>query len=172
MTSLTDDCPICFEKFSSPVKLECNHYFCFACIRRHLDDTSIQRQCPVCRRAISATFDLANNVVNRSSSQLFSISLLSTNTVTQPTRTNDDSYDWYYEGRNGWWKYDANTSRIIEQSYQNNRQGQIKCSILGHVYLIDFKKMLQVRQDDTTRIRKIKRDSSDAIFKGIAGLRI
>lgn len=59
----------------------------------------------------------------------------------------------------------------MEVAFQNEAKD---CSVLvaGYVYFIDFQKMYQIRQNDISRQRKIKRDLASTTKKGIAGLRI
>ncbi|XP_055013136.1 zinc-binding protein A33-like [Boleophthalmus pectinirostris] len=45
-------CPICYETFSEPVSLGCNHSFCLKCIENFWQKSS-NRNCPVCRRKSS-----------------------------------------------------------------------------------------------------------------------
>lgn len=44
--------------------------------------------------------------------------------------------------------------------------------IAGFLYIADFGSMLQLRRNDPSRQRRIKRDLSNAPKKGIAGLRL
>lgn len=103
----------------------------------------------------------------------------------------DDGYQWYYEGRNGksnifstqnpttnefsvfkgWWQYDERTTQDIEEAY---KKGEKSCTILvaGYVYAVDFDAMLQQRQNDMSRRRRVKRDLDSIPKKGVAGLRI
>lgn len=164
MTSLRDNCSICLDKLKFPVKLECNHYFCYVCIQQALMNTRI---CPICKKNVSAGFDLENNINFSYDGEEFP--------ATTSRRIEEDDNDeicWYYEGFKGWWKYDPNISRRIEQEYMKNKRGCFKCNINNKDYTINFRLMRQIRCDDETRLRKIKRDSNDVICKGIAGIRI
>lgn len=82
----------------------------------------------------------------------------------------EDGYQWFYEGKNGWWQYDERTSVELENSYQ---KGEKMCQLLiaGFIYVADFEAMIQVRQNDPSRRRKIKRDLATIQKKGVAGLR-
>ena len=81
-------------------------------------------------------------------------------------------YHWYYEGRNGWWLFDARASEEIEEEFQNETT-ECELMIAGYIYIIDFDNMIQYRKDTPSRIRKIKRDQAENVTdtKGIAGLR-
>jgi E3 ubiquitin-protein ligase RNF146 len=81
----------------------------------------------------------------------------------------DNAYHWYYEGRNGekkkvwiflfyllishivgFWQYDLRTSTELEEAF--NKKEKI-CTILvaGYLYVVDFEKMYQIRQSDTSK---------------------
>ncbi|KAF8770277.1 E3 ubiquitin-protein ligase RNF146 like protein [Argiope bruennichi] len=79
-------------------------------------------------------------------------------------------YQWFYEGRNGWWQYDDRTSSEIEAAF---KKGEPQCEVLiaGFLYIIDFQKNLQVRRCDPYRKRRIKRDLITIPKKGVAGIR-
>lgn len=84
----------------------------------------------------------------------------------------DEGYQWYYEGVNGWWQYDARTSLDLEAHHKN---GDRYCELLiaGFLYVIDFENMVQCRNNDRTKKRRIKRDLINIPGKkGIAGLKI
>ena len=84
--------------------------------------------------------------------------------------TFEGSYHWYYEGRNGWWLFDARVSEEIEEAFQNECE-QCEIMIAGFIYILDFTSMVQYRRDTPARVRKIKRDQAESKTKGIAGLR-
>lgn len=65
----------------------------------------------------------------------------------------------------GWWQYDERTSNELESSYKN---GEKTCELLiaGFLYIIDLENMLQLRRNDPSRRRKIKRDSANIPRKG------
>jgi hypothetical protein len=81
-----------------------------------------------------------------------------------------DGFQWFYEGRNGWWQYDERTSQELEDSYTKNEK---ICTILvaGHLYNVDFEKMHQARADEPSRMRRVKRDLASIPKKGVAGIR-
>jgi hypothetical protein len=83
----------------------------------------------------------------------------------------ENDFSWFYQGYKGWWKYDKYISILIENEYQRDQKGRIECKIFENNYIIDFDLMCQIRVDDNLKRRKIKRDSSDATCKGIAGTR-
>ena len=77
---------------------------------------------------------------------------------------------WFYEGKNGWWNFDERNAHEIEESFFKKVQNNFQILICGKLYTIDFKKMVQYRVDGSGRVRRIKRDYSDSISKGVAGL--
>jgi len=57
----TDICMICMEQFTSRTRvIFCGHYFDLACIQKWLS-SSTARNCPYCRRPISALQEIADN---------------------------------------------------------------------------------------------------------------
>uniref|UniRef100_A0A182JTT7 diphosphoinositol-polyphosphate diphosphatase n=1 Tax=Anopheles christyi TaxID=43041 RepID=A0A182JTT7_9DIPT len=87
------------------------------------------------------------------------------------TVTDGNEYRWYYEGGHGWWQYDERTSQELEEAYL---RGDKSCKILvaGFVYIVSFEHKCQIRQNDYSRIRRIKRDLVTIPKKGVAGLRL
>ena len=106
-------------------------------------------------------------------------------------------YQWFYEGRNGWWEYDERTTAELEEAYkdslkafeddpgqddseshsgQDNETNPKSCELLiaGFLYVINFEHMIQYRRNEPQRRRRVKRDVRDQIEnrKGVAGLRI
>ena len=81
-----------------------------------------------------------------------------------------ESYNWFYEGRNGWWQYDERASVILEEAYKTEVRS---CELLvsGFQYLIDFENMVQFRKSHPARRRRIKRDIVGVDRKGVAGLK-
>ena len=71
----------------------------------------------------------------------------------------------------GWWQYDERTSRELETAY---KKGERICELLvaGLLYVADFDAMLQIRRNDPSRRRRIKRDLATIPKKGVAGLRL
>ena len=86
----------------------------------------------------------------------------------------DDEFQWFYEGRNGWWQYDQRTSVEIEKHHKvtsgkyrgqqniltngkqikrklilfsNVKDGDKRCELLiaGFLYIVDFEHMFQYR---------------------------
>lgn len=71
----------------------------------------------------------------------------------------------------GWWQYDDRTSQDIEDAFQKLEKTS-SILVAGHLYLVDFEAMTQLRHDDHSRRRRVKRDLGSIPKKGVAGLRI
>ncbi|XP_017072461.1 E3 ubiquitin-protein ligase rnf146 isoform X2 [Drosophila eugracilis] len=149
------ECPICLQTCIHPARLPCGHIFCFLCVK---GVAYKNRRCAMCRREIPAEFLDHPQLVN-------GIEDICT------TRATEDGYQWYYEGRNGWWQYDDRTSQDIEEAF---KKGEKSCTILvaGYVYIVDLEQLVQQRQNEPTRCRRVKRDLATIPKKGVAGLRI
>ncbi|GAB1610765.1 E3 ubiquitin-protein ligase rnf146-like [Argonauta hians] len=149
------ECAICLHPCEYPVQLPCKHIFCFLCMK----GSAKQRQrCALCRQEIPDSC-----IVNPP--------LLDEEQLENPV-TFDKDYQWFYEGRNGWWQYDERTSEEMEHRYQTS-QNVFDLLIAGYVYTIDFEKNIQYRQDNPMKRRQIKRDFVDIPEKkGIAGIKL
>ncbi|XP_073843021.1 ring finger protein 146 [Musca autumnalis] len=154
-TSNQLECPICLQTCIHPARLPCGHIFCFLCVK---GVAYKNRRCAMCRREIPPEFldhpQLVNGIEDICS-----------------TKATDDGYQWFYEGRNGWWQYDDRTSQDLEEAF---KKGERSCTILvaGYVYIVDFDAMIQQRQNEPARCRRVKRDLATIPKKGVAGLRI
>ncbi|CAG0894790.1 unnamed protein product [Darwinula stevensoni] len=137
-----------------PVLLPCGHHFCFLCIK---GATNQYKRCAICRQEIPQEYLDHPHLIN--------------NIDLHKDYAFEDGYQWFYEGRNGWWQYDERTSADLENAY---KQGDRTCEVLiaGLFYVIDFNNMLQIRRNDPSRRRRIKRDLASIPKKGVAGLRI
>ncbi|XP_035795186.1 E3 ubiquitin-protein ligase rnf146-like [Anopheles albimanus] len=161
-TAATDsklECPVCLQTCVHPVRLPCGHIFCFLCVK---GVAFKNLRCALCRCDIPLTYldhpQLVNGVeeIERA--------------ATTAAEANHQ-YQWYYEGRNGWWQYDERTSQELEEAYG---AGEKSCKILvaGFVYIVNFEHRCQIRQNDYSRIRRVKRDLVTIPKKGVAGLRL
>lgn len=149
-----DICSVCWcEPPVNAVRLECNHIFCFLCIKSVALATG---RCALCRSEINADFEHGHLDVEGEAK------------LPSPS---DDGYFWFYEGKTGWWLYDAETNRELEQAYENEDK-LIEKLIAGQVYVISLRKLKQYQKSDRSRTRKICRDTLELEnILGIAGLR-
>ncbi|XP_053209521.1 E3 ubiquitin-protein ligase RNF146-like [Panonychus citri] len=148
------ECSICLETCIQPVELPCGHIFCFLCVKGVADR---YQNCAMCRKPIPEDY-FENPVLVSSGEPLDLIEF-------------DGGYQWFYEGKNGWWLYDPRTSSDLEEAF---KLGQPTCQLLiaGHLYYIDFIRMVQYRSAEPKKRRRIKRDAiQSTITKGIAGLK-
>lgn len=65
----------------------------------------------------------------------------------------------------GWWQYDERTCKELEACY---KAGERTCELLiaGFLYVTDLEAMLQLRRNDPSRRRRIKRDLATIPKKG------
>ncbi|XP_063623377.1 E3 ubiquitin-protein ligase rnf146 isoform X2 [Cydia splendana] len=149
------DCAVCLQKCHHPTQLPCGHIFCFLCVK----GVAIQnKKCAMCRAEIPPDYLDHPVLLEKASPQASSEEV-------------NEGYQWYYEGRNGWWKYDERSNIELENSYN---AGSPECTLLlaGAVYRINFQNMVQMRQNDRTRRRRVQRDTPALPAKGIAGIKI
>lgn len=163
------DCCICLDRIKLPYKLDCNHTYCFLCLKT-LYIKSNNDVCPLCRKPIST--------------KIFEDSL-SQKTETNCSSSSEVNIKWIYSGRNsGWWYYDFQTNELIEQNYQKYMKNSDEISPRFEIYLfynkytIDFSNMVQISSNNSYK-RNIKRiedkeveDKNIYDIKGIAGLKI
>ena len=142
--SENDVCPICYEEKYLEFSSVCGHSFCYLCLKQAL---IVNNKCPMCRTELSR--DL----------------------IEEAEGCEDIKGKWMYSGRNnGWWYYDKESDKIIEDHYQ--RQDQLfSVEIMGKNYSIDLDNMTQTAPNNFVRQIKRKCDEED-IVKGIAGLQI
>ncbi|XP_072947510.1 E3 ubiquitin-protein ligase rnf146-like [Epargyreus clarus] len=149
------DCAVCLQKYHYPTQLPCGHVFCFLCVK----GIAIQsKKCAMCRKQIPLDYLDHPVLLENPVSQQISASC------------NNEEYQWYYEGRNGWWKYDERSNIELESAFNT---GETECMLLlaGALYCVDFQNMLQFRRSDPTRRRRVKRDVPSLPSKGVAGIK-
>ncbi|CAL1262165.1 unnamed protein product [Larinioides sclopetarius] len=145
------ECAVCLQPCVQPVQLPCRHVFCYLCVK---GVTHQSKRCAMCRQEIPANYLDNPNLIAASQSCI----------------AFEGYYQWFYEGKNGWWQYDDRTSSEIEAAFKKGEQ-QCEVLIAGFLYVIDFQKNLQIRRCDPYRKRRIKRDLVTIPKKGIAGIR-
>lgn len=152
------ECPVCLQNASFPVQLPCRHIFCFLCVKGVANRS---KRCALCRQEIPAHF-------------FHDPKLMYENEVKEKSLNSfDEGYQWFYEGRNGWWQYDERTSLELENRYKQGDK-MFELLIAGFLYVIDLENMRQFRRNDQTRRRRVRRDLRSVpgnSIKGIAGLK-
>uniref|UniRef100_A0A131XIT5 E3 ubiquitin-protein ligase n=1 Tax=Hyalomma excavatum TaxID=257692 RepID=A0A131XIT5_9ACAR len=148
------ECAICLQKCIHPARLPCGHIFCFLCVKGIANQS---KRCAMCRQEIPADFTEKPELIPDPESE--------------PESPTEESYRWFYEGRNGWWQYDERTSAELEAAAAKQLP---RCEVLiaGFLYIVDFEHMVQVRRNDFSRRRRVKRDLATIPKKGIAGIRL
>ncbi|XP_033738259.1 E3 ubiquitin-protein ligase rnf146-like [Pecten maximus] len=148
------ECSVCLQPSIHPVQLPCQHIFCFLCVKGAAHRS---KRCALCRQEIVPDFFQKPKLIRQQD--------------LEKTITFDDKYQWFYEGRNGWWQYDDRTSQELELKHKNGDK-LFELLIAGFLYVIDLENMVQFRRNDRTRKRNIKRDESTIEgVKGVAGLK-
>lgn len=148
-------CSICHhDPPVNGVQLGCGHVFCYLCIKSACETTGV---CALCRQEIGYEFNFQEHSI--------------LGTVKLPAASPDGFY-WFYEGYRGWWLYDSDTNRDIEDAYQRG-ETTFEKFIAGSVYLIDLNNMIQQRKDEPEgRQRKVCRATLDMEnILGMAGLK-
>lgn len=155
-SSSVDPCPVCYDDPLHPIKLPCGHVYCFLCAKGLSESTlSGGGACSMCRRPIDRHF--------------FRHPQLSIASAFQAETDDGSSMSWFYEGKNGWWKFDERTNEDIEAAFARGATKE-DFLICGNMYSLDFQNMLQLRKDGCGRVRRIKRDLANVAAKGIAGM--
>ena len=88
---------------------------------------------------------------------------------TPPLLAEEEEWQWFYEGRNGWWRFEKRNNEELEEKFTSD-QKVFETMICGNLYVIDFNTMEQFQKNFPTRKRKIKRDLRTSTCKGVAGL--
>ncbi len=172
-----DVCAICLDQAVHPVRFDCcGHEYCFLCAKGLMENHGDRGRCSLCRKPIPNDF-LEGHWKKRTRKDLE----LSSKGVGQqqvPSLSKKVALDvhhsicvrqWFYEGRDGWWKFEVRHNQELEEAFQNGLN-TCEALICGHIYVIDFTRMIQFRKDSLPKKRRIKRDVIRAKCKGVAGM--
>jgi len=156
-----EECSVCLDLPVHPVTLPCGHVFCFLCVKGLSRQSSSQRSCSLCRREIPADF------LDRS--QVLAAAGADIEAEREDQADPGQLWTWFYEGRNGWWRFEERNSEELEETF---KAGQLAAEMMicGQLYVIDFVRQEQYQKNFPTRKRKIKRDVATSESKGVAGL--
>ena len=166
------ECSVCLQQCLQPVQLPCTHIFCFLCVKGFVYRS---KKCALCRREVDLDYFVDPVVVKVKVAEENGES--STACAEERDTTGNDEetvprvFQWFYEGRNGWWQYDDRASLVLEETFKTEIR---TCEIIiaGFTYVVDFENMVQYRKNNPTRCRRVKRDRSGADRKGVAGLQL
>lgn len=148
------ECAVCLQPCVHPAQLPCGHIFCYLCVKGFANQN---KRCAMCRQEIPRDFVEQPNLLQRPD-------------PLEVSEGFDGGYQWFYEGRNGWWQYDERTSKELENSYKKGEKS-VELLIAGFLYIVDLENMLQMRRNDPSRRRQVKRDFGTIPKKGVAGIR-
>ena len=122
----------------------------------------VRGSCSLCRQDIPDNFLDNSQVISGALDDVDSQELA-------PSTSGQQTWSWFYEGRNGWWRFEERCNEDLETTYLSGEQS-LETIICGQLYIIDFVRMEQYQKNYPTRKRKIKRDLKTSDSKGIAGL--
>ncbi|XP_014673074.1 PREDICTED: E3 ubiquitin-protein ligase rnf146-like [Priapulus caudatus] len=163
-----EECPVCLQTCIQPVRLPCNHVFCFLCVK---GAANLSKRCALCRQVIPNDYLLNPELLDPHDL----VPPKPAPAVTEAAAADGSGIEvhtWYYEGRGGWWQYDERTCAEIESAYLATRR-RIELLIAGFLYVVDFDSMVQTRRNDPHRRRRVKRDRVGIPDrKGVAGIRL
>jgi len=155
-----DECSVCLDPPVHPVSLPCGHIFCYLCAKGLGAGLGTAKLCSLCRRPIPHGFLESAEVLAKASQEL---------NDTPPVDAADLQWQWFYEGRNGWWRFESRNNDDLEEAFSEGKQ-QVETLICGNIYVIDLASMEQFQKSMPQRKRRIKRDLKTAQCKGVAGL--
>jgi len=154
-----DECSVCLDPPVHPVTLPCSHIFCYLCAKGLVRADTSSASCSLCRQAIPDGYLESSQVLSKASQDL---------NDTPPLQA-EDGWQWFYEGRNGWWRFEKRNNDELEENLRNGKQ-EFETMICGNLYILDLVQFQQYQKDRPQRKRKIKRDLKSAQCKGVAGL--
>jgi len=155
-----DECSVCLDPPVHPVSLPCGHIFCYLCAKGLGSGHGASKLCSLCRRPIPFGYLESAEVLSKASQEL---------SDTPPLDAADQQWQWFYEGRNGWWRFESRNNEELEEAFSRGQQ-QVETMICGNIYIINLVSMEQYQKSMPQRKRRIKRDLKSAQCKGVAGL--
>lgn len=153
-----DECSVCLDIPVHPVTLPCSHIFCYLCAKG-LASVGMTASCSLCRRDIPDGYLESASVLRKASQEL---------NDTPPLEASED-WQWFYEGRNGWWRFETRNNDELEEGLRSGLK-TIETLICGNIYVMDLVLMEQYQKDRPNRKRRMKRDVKSSQCKGVAGL--
>jgi len=156
-----DECAVCLDQPLHPVTLPCSHIFCYLCAKGLTRQAGSLATCSLCRKDIPEGY--------LESAQVLAKASLDLDDTLETQQGDKQGWQWFYEGRNGWWKFEERNNEELEENYSLG-QKVFETMICGNLYIIDFQAMEQFQKGYPNRKRKIKRDLKTSYCKGVAGL--
>jgi len=156
-----DECSVCLDPPLHPVTLPCGHVFCFLCAKGLTRQDTARGSCSLCRQDIPVNFLDNSQVINEA--------LDDVDKDQSQDSAQQQEMIWFYEGRNGWWRFEERNSEELEDLWKSGGQ-ELETIICGQLYVINIGRMEQWQKNFPTRKRKIKRDLKSSCSKGVAGL--
>jgi len=156
-----DECAVCLDQPVHPVTLPCSHIFCYLCAKGLTRQAGSLATCSLCRNSIPEGYLESAHVLAKASLDLDD---------SLPLQAGEEQgWQWFYQGRNGWWKFEERNNEELEENYSLG-QKIFETMICGNLYIIDFQTMEQCQKGFPNRKRKIKRDLKTSSCKSVAGL--
>lgn len=146
------ECPICLDNLDFPFTLDCNHSFCYLCIKNQILYSNKNNTCPLCRT------ELTNNDIYK----IFDFKKIKENykIKSESYKTSDIIWGYSNKDNSAIWQYSFENSHDIEQAWQYYLKSDHKNLFILNIacvdYIIDFISMIQINLK-TDKIRNISR---------------
>merc|ERR1712032_1454397 len=108
-----DECSVCLDPPVHPVSLPCGHIFCYLCAKGLGAGFGAAKLCSLCRRPIPTGFLESAEVLSKASQEL---------NDTPPVDATEQQWQWFYEGRNGWWRFESRNNEDLEEAFRGGKQ--------------------------------------------------
>jgi len=156
-----DECCVCLDPPVHPVTLPCSHIYCYLCAKGLTRQAGQLATCSLCRK------DIPDGYLE--SAQVLAKATIDMNDTPPLLEDEEPEWQWFYKGRNGWWRFEERTNEELEETFTSGKM-ELETLICGNLYIIDFVNLEQFQKSFPTRKRKIKRDLRNSHCKGVAGL--
>ena len=138
-----DECSVSVH----PVTLPCSHVFCYLCGKGLTRQEGHLAACSLCRKDIPDGYLESAQVllkVNRIImleriwlySALFVQASLDLNDTPPLLGDEEEEWQWFYQGRNGWWRFEERNNEELEENFSLGQQ-MFETMICGNLYVIE-----------------------------------